>query len=661
MRFAGLIISSAVFFSLSSYAQDRILLPLGNIRVAVDRDGHNRSLPAPNADQVLIQERDGEWTLAIRVASPGAAGLQLFIENLRLPQGSKLALYEAGSNGDRGRLAVVYEGVGPLYGDSFWTAPVTGAEALLEVTFVNGTAGDLPLQISSLRHLNTEGLEKLTGDLPSVNPRNAELDGTRGYTNFRGAVVSYEVRNGMALFEGDIVIAPVEAIRSVEPVKKIAGQRESMGITNTYYRWTAGVVPYEIDPTIPNQYRITDALSHWNTQLAGAINIRPRNGEAYYIRFANSTNSGICSSYVGNNHMAGQAITLGSNCSTGNTIHELGHAIGLYHEHTREDRNSFVKINFENIATASLSNFDQQISMSDDLGSYDYGSIMHYPSTGFSINGLPTIETIPAGIAIGQRSTLSAGDIAGVQRMYPAAIQTFVPVTVGTNPTGRQLIIDGVSWTAPASFQWMAGSAHTVEAPSSTGGTTRYLFRTWSDGGAQTHTVTVPSSPSTITANFQKQHALTAASSDVSKGMVSNSPMTSDTFYNEGTSISISALAAGSSCLTGWAGVTAPASSPITVSVNQPYSITGTFQSGIVSAFPTQFTLPTTVGTGSITVSASGGCPWTARSNHSWITITSGASGNSSGTTTFSVSKKNGKPGRTGSITIGSVIVTISQ
>ena len=146
MRFAGLIISSAVLFSLSGYAQDRILLPLGNIRVAVDREGHNRSLPAPDADQVLIQERDGEWTLAIRVASPGAAGLQLFIENLRLPEGSKLALYEAGANGDRGRLAVVYEGVGPLYGDSFWTAPVTGAEALLEVTFVNGAAGDLPLQ-----------------------------------------------------------------------------------------------------------------------------------------------------------------------------------------------------------------------------------------------------------------------------------------------------------------------------------------------------------------------------------------------------------------------------------------------------------------------------------------------------------------------------------
>jgi hypothetical protein len=548
-----------------------------------------------------------------------------------------------------------------LYGDPFWTAPVAGPEALLEVTFAFGAAGDLPFQLPSLRHLTAEGLEKLTAAGEPASQRIAELEGTRGNTTFRGAVVPYEVRNGVALFEGDIVVGPVELIQPVISTKELGGQRQSMGMTDSYYRWPAGVVPYVIDPTMPGQYRITDAIAHWNTKLAGAINIRPRNGESYYVRFVNSANSGTCSSYVGNNHVAGQALNLGSSCSTGNVIHELGHAIGLFHEHTRENRNSFVKINFANISSGALNNFEQQISLSSDLGAYDYGSIMHYPSTAFSSNGLPTIETIPAGIAIGQRTALSPGDIGGVRSMYTTVPQTSVPVTVGSNPAGRQVIVDGVTVTAPASFQWTAGTAHTVSAPNSTSGTTRYLFKTWSDGGAQTHTVTAPSSSWTVTANFQKQHKVSAVSSNTSLGTVSNSPMASDTFYNEGTPVMVSAVSGTSACLTGWTGVTAPASSPIAVTVNQPYSIVGNFQSGSVSASPAQVTLPATAGSGVISVNASGGCLWTAKSDASWITITSGASGTSSGIVGFSYSKKNGKKTRNGTITIGAVTVIVTQ
>lgn len=661
VRFASFVLSTALSFSLSSYAQDLPLLPLDDGKVAVDRDGHNRSLPAPGADHISIRQQDGEWALTLRIASPGAAGLQLLIENLRLPQSSKLALYEADAHGVRGRLASEYQGVGPLQGDSFWTAPVTGAEALLEVTFAGDAAGNLPFSVSTLRHLTAAGLDALSAQPTEIPPANAELEGARGYTNFRGAVVPYEVRNGLAIFEGDIVIGSIEAIRPAAPPQKVGAPRQSMGVTNTYYRWTAGAVPYEIDPTIPNQVRITDAIAHWNAQLGGAINVRPRNGEADFVRFVNSTNAGTCSSYIGNVHMAGQAITLGSNCSTGNVIHELGHAIGLYHEHTREDRNTFVKINFDNIDPARVGNFEQQIAASDDLGAYDYGSIMHYPATGFSINGLPTIETIPAGIPIGQRSALSPGDIGGVRLMYPTGTPSSVSVTIGSNPSGRQLIVDGTTLTAPASFQWAPGSAHTVSAPHATLGSTRYLFRTWSDGGAQTHTVTVPTSSLTLTANFQKQHIVTVASSNNSLGTVANSPIAADSFYNEGSALTISAFPGSSSCFVGWVGVAAPAATPTTVTVNQPYSILGSFQTGTLSVSPTQLQLPPTGGTGAISVSANTGCPWKAVSNDSWLTITSGASGMGSGTVSFSVTKAKGKSGRTGTLTIGGNTVFVKQ
>ncbi len=666
MRLSTLLFNTAAFCGVMAFAQDRTLQPVADSsansldRLSADREGYNRSLPVPETDQVLVRERDGEWTLGVRVASPGAAGVQVFIENLRLPAGAKLALYEVDTTGGRGRQVAVYESVGPLFGDPFWTSAVAGAEAILEVTFAGGESGDLPFHMTSLRHLTADGLEKLTMSPPPVNFRTAELEGARGYTSFRGAIVPYEIRDGMALFEGDIVLGPAELVQSASS-KELNRHRQSMGITNTYYRWTAGIVPYEIDPTLPNQYRITDAIAHWNTQLAGTITLRPRNGEAYYVRFTNTTSSGSCSSYIGNIKMAAQPITIGSACGTGNVIHETGHAIGLYHEHTREDRSTFVKINAANIDPTKTGNFDQQISMSDDLGAYDFGSIMHYPGYAFSINGLPTIETFPAGISIGQRTALSAGDIGGVQRMYPAVTQTAVPVTVGSNPSGRQLIVDGVAVTAPASFQWTAGSAHSVSAPSSTSGTTRYLFKNWSDGGAQTHTVTVPSSSWTVTANFQKQFTLTSSSSNPSLGTVSNSPVSADTFYNEGALISVSATPASAACLSSWTGVTAPPTALISVTVNQPYSITGNFQSGSISAAPTQFNMAAAAGTGTISVSNSGGCSWTAKSNASWITIISGASGTSSGTVGFAVTKVNGKKGRTGTITIGAVTVTITQ
>jgi astacin len=41
-----------------------------------------------------------------------------------------------------------------------------------------------------------------------------------------------------------------------------------------------------------------------------------------------------------------QDIGLASGCGTGATIHEIGHAFGLWHEQSGEDRDRFVKINW---------------------------------------------------------------------------------------------------------------------------------------------------------------------------------------------------------------------------------------------------------------------------------------------------------------------------
>lgn len=245
---------------------------------------------------------------------------------------------------------------------------------------------------------------------------------------FRNKWLHYAEVDGNAMFEGDIVLGSVDEVQADEGGNPVLF---SIGITGQQFRWPNGRIPFEIDPALPNQQRVTDAIAHWHANTG--IRLVARNGEADFVRFVPG---GGCSSRVGRRG-GRQDITLGTNCTTGNTIHEIGHTVGLWHEQSREDRNNFINVIFANIDPAMQHNFNQQISDGDDLGAYDFGSIMHYPATAFSINGQPTIvprQPLPAGVTMGQRSGLSAGDIAGVRMMYP-----------GLQPTVKELAKDPIT------------------------------------------------------------------------------------------------------------------------------------------------------------------------------------------------------------------------
>ena len=66
-------------------------------------------------------------------------------------------------------------------------------------------------------------------------------------------------------------------------------------------------------------------------------------------------------------------------------------------------------------------------------------------------------------------------------------------------------------------------------------------------------------------------------------------------------------------------------------------------------------------GTGSVGVTAQSGCNWTAASNAGWMTITSGASGNGTGSVGYSVSANTVASQRTGTMTIAGQSFTVTQ
>ena len=255
----------------------------------------------------------------------------------------------------------------------------------------------------------------MSEELSSETWHTAIVDGQ----TFQGKAVQFADVDGWAMFEGDICLGRTADVQArTEARQADAGGNVAFGVVIPEHRWPGGQVPYEIDPAMPNQNRVTDAIAHWQANTVIRFVQRTSQNAAQFPNYVRFFQGDGCWSEVGMQGNGQQHVSLGSGCTTGNAIHEIGHTVGLWHEQSREDRDSFVRIVWANIDPSKVHNFDQHITDGDDVGAYDYGSIMHYPRTAFSVNGQDTIVVLQAGAQIGQRDGLSEGDKATVAFLY---------------------------------------------------------------------------------------------------------------------------------------------------------------------------------------------------------------------------------------------------
>lgn len=169
-------------------------------------------------------------------------------------------------------------------------------------------------------------------------------------------------------------ISVVNTCRQSEPQSNHRVQKRAAATTVKERLWDFGIVPYEIDESW-GSYRkalARQAMRHWENHTCLRFVERNQTEHADYVFFTERPCGCVCGtfigkevvltrincrccSFVGKRGIGAQALSIGENCAKfGIIVHEIGHAIGYYHEHTRPDRDKYVQVFEENIMDGRL-------------------------------------------------------------------------------------------------------------------------------------------------------------------------------------------------------------------------------------------------------------------------------------------------------------------
>ncbi|UQB68066.1 M12 family metallopeptidase [Epilithonimonas zeae] len=183
------------------------------------------------------------------------------------------------------------------------------------------------------------------------------------------------VRDGRYFISDDIIISEEQ----FQFLKSLDGSNTA-GKSNIFRdfarKWTDGVVPYEISSGFPNTARIISAINHFSSDTG--VKLVPRTNQQDYIKFVRHASES--SSYVGRVG-GGQIINIADWANHGVVMHEIAHAVGVFHEHQRPDRDAYIWVDpsVHNDVNYQIKNFSE----ARTFGPMDFNSIMMYSSNSY--------------------------------------------------------------------------------------------------------------------------------------------------------------------------------------------------------------------------------------------------------------------------------------
>ena len=296
-------------------------------------------------------------------------------------------------------------------------SPVDKLIGLLFFTSVKVTLFPVTKQLSSSQAGSCINQSQLT----------ANTDNKPGFVNFEPDVYSYQF-DDPNYFEGDLNVTQndIDIYYRKERFKRaIRRDRNKL--------WSEAIVHYMFHRSInPNTKNIiVHAIHEIERQTCLHFELVTNTYSLDHLEFTGEGDT--CLSNIGKIggkqfiQLPGTAYRTMTCRTHGIVLHEILHALGVWHEQSRPDRNKYVQVLENNVQSSRRRNFKTR--NGDEVDShgivYDYGSIMHYNLNAFSSNGKPTLRIInmkeyirQGQPTVGQREHLSKRDIAQINRMY---------------------------------------------------------------------------------------------------------------------------------------------------------------------------------------------------------------------------------------------------